>query len=109
MADCFASFGYLGCLKYVVIGFIMGRWYRRAFRGDLAAQLAYSTLMSAALHTVSHGTVWFVNEYIHMAIFSYPVLHWARKPAQLGGVPPGRRRPNHYGVEPATGVAVDFR
>ena len=109
MADCFTSFGYFGCLKYVVIGFVMGRWYRRAFRGDLAAQLAYSTLMSAALHTVSHGTVWFVNEYIHMAIFSYPVLHWARKPAQLGGVPPGRRRPNHYGVEPATGVAVDFR
>jgi hypothetical protein len=82
MADCFTSFGYFGCLKYLVIGAAMGRWYRRAFQGDLAAQLAYCSLISAALHTVSHGTTWFVNEYIHMAIFSYPLLYWARKPVR---------------------------
>ncbi|HEY1381121.1 MAG TPA: hypothetical protein VGF55_30255, partial [Gemmataceae bacterium] len=44
MADCFTSFGYFGGLKYLLIGYVMGRWYRRAFQGDLAAQLTYSTL-----------------------------------------------------------------
>jgi hypothetical protein len=81
MADCFTSFGYFGCLKYLLIGAVMGRWFRRAFQGDLASQLAYSTLISAALHTVSHSTTWLLNDYIHMAVFSYPLLYWARKSA----------------------------
>jgi hypothetical protein len=83
MADCFTSFWYFGCLKYLLIGFVMGRWFRRAFLGDLAAQLAYSTLITGALHTISHGTPWLLNDFIHMAIFSYPLLYWARKPAAV--------------------------
>jgi hypothetical protein len=70
----------------------MGRWYRRAFQGDLASQLAYSTLISAALHTVSHSTTWILNEYIHMAVFSYPLLYWARKPAVAAARPAAPRR-----------------
>ena len=101
MADCFTSFGFFGCVKYVLIGFVMGRWDRRSFQGDLASQFAYSTLMSAALHTVSHGTPWLLNEYIHMAIFSYPVLYWARKPAACRVAAPGRGGP----AEPSFGMA----
>jgi hypothetical protein len=95
MADCFSSFGYFGCLKYLLIGFVMGRWYRRAFDGDLAAQLAYSTLITGALHTISHGTSWLLNEFIHLAIFSYPLLYWARKPAVVSAV--RRLRPRPFG------------
>jgi hypothetical protein len=102
MADCFTTAGYFGCLKYFLIGTIMGRWSRRAFQGDLAAQLACSTLMSAALHTLSHGTVWLVNEYVHMAVFSYPLLYWARKPVALVHARFARRRP----VGPPAGVAA---
>jgi hypothetical protein len=109
MADCFTSFGYFGCLKYLVIGAVMGRWFRRAFAGDLAAQLAYSTLVSAALHTVSHGTAWLLNDYIHMAVFSYPLLFWARKPASRA-VPKARgRRPEVISVEPPRGFAPGVR
>jgi hypothetical protein len=108
MADCFTSFGFFGWIKYVLIGFVMGRWYRRAVQGDLAARLAYSTLMSAALHTISHGTYWLLNEYIHMAIFSYPVLYWARKPARLIGARIARRS-GFSGIEPTMGVAPGLR
>jgi hypothetical protein len=104
MADCFSSFGFFGCLKYTLIGFVMGRWYRRAFAGDLQARLAYSTLMSGALHTVSHGTSWLLNEYIHMAIFSYPLLYWASKPAAVVNAA-RRQRPGWTRTEPVRGVA----
>jgi hypothetical protein len=106
MADCFTSFWYFGCAKYLVIGFVMGRWYRRAFQGDLAAQLSYASLMSAALHTISHGTTWLMNEYIHLAIFSYPMLYWARKPAQRAAGLLARRR--RAASEPA-GLASNVR
>jgi hypothetical protein len=108
MSDCFTSFGFFGCLKYVAIGFVMGRWYRRAFAGDLAARLAFSTLMSAALHTISHGTYWLLNEYIHMAIFSYPVLYWAQKSARPFGMS-GARHSGQHGAEPLKGLAPGLR
>ncbi len=108
MADCFTSFGFFGCLKYLVIGFVMGRWYRRAFRGDLASQLAFSTMMSAALHTISHGTAWLLNEYLHLALFSYPVLYWARKPARMISSR-GAGRVGRSTVEPTMGIAPGLR
>jgi hypothetical protein len=104
MADCFSSFGFFGCVKYLVIGFVMGRWARRSFQGHLPSQLAYSTLMSSALHTVSHGTPWLINDYIHMAIFSYPVLYWARKPAAAIAAR-AARRPRAGPAEPSFGIA----
>jgi hypothetical protein len=109
MAESFDSFGYLGCVNYLLMGFVMGRWYRRAFQGDLAAQLAYSTLITAALHTISHGTTWLLKEYIHMAIFSYPVLYFARKPARLAAGRAPRPRPQSSGAEPPWGVAPAMR
>lgn len=78
MSDAFTSFWYLGCLKFYVIGYVMGRWFNRALRGDLRSQLAYMALMSSALHTISHGTFWLFNQYLHMVIFAYPALYWAR-------------------------------
>jgi oligosaccharide repeat unit polymerase len=108
MADCFTSFGFFGCVKFALIGYFMGRWYRRAFQGDLSSQLAYSALMSDALHTISHGTYWLLNGYIHLAIFSYPVLYWARKPAR-DIIAMRWRRPALRGVEPVHGVAPGLR
>ncbi|MFL6546685.1 MAG: hypothetical protein ACJ8LM_16105, partial [Candidatus Udaeobacter sp.] len=80
MADAFRSFWYFGCLKYYIIGYVMGRWWNRANRGDLRSQLAYMSLMGAALHTITHGTWWLMNAYIHMVIFAYPCMYWARQP-----------------------------
>jgi len=78
MSDAFMSFWYLGALKFYLIGYVMGRWMNRANRGDLKSQLAYMALMSPALHTITHGTYWLLNHYIHMVIFAYPALYWAR-------------------------------
>jgi oligosaccharide repeat unit polymerase len=109
IADCFSSFGYFGCLKYVVIGFVMGRWYRKAFAGDLPAQLAYSTLISTSLLTISHGTSVLLNDYIHMAVFSYPLLYWARKPARLIARSPVRRWLPPGGAVSHVGSALGLR
>lgn len=78
MADAYQSYWYFGCLKYYIIGYVMGRWWNRANRGDLWSQLAYMSLMSAALHTITHGTYWLLNSYIHMMIFAWPCLYWSR-------------------------------
>jgi hypothetical protein len=64
--------------------------------------------MSAALHTISHGTYWLLNEYIHMALFSYPVLYWARKPEALRGRPSAART-SLNGAQPVVSVAPGLR
>lgn len=78
ISDAFCSFWYFGCVKFFIIGYVMGRWYNRGTRGDLRSQLAYMTLMGSALHCITHGTYWLMNMYIHMVIFAYPMLRWAR-------------------------------
>lgn len=82
LADAFCSFWYFGCIKFYIIGYVMGRWWNRGNRGDLRSQLAYMSLMGVALHTISHGTFWLLNGYLHMVIFAYPCLWWARLPAR---------------------------
>jgi oligosaccharide repeat unit polymerase len=109
MADCFTTLGFFGCFKYVIMGFFMGRWFRRAFQGDLASRLAYSTLITAALHTISHGTYWVVNEYIHFALFSYPVLYWARKPAAAIDAGRKKRLTGWGAAEPSRDLAAGLR
>jgi hypothetical protein len=84
MADCFKSFGYLGFIKFVLIGYVMGRWFFRGINGNLFGQIAYTSLMGSALHTISHGTHWFANMWLHMALFLYPLLYWAMKPIPQG-------------------------
>ncbi|MBX7102698.1 MAG: hypothetical protein K1X57_01360 [Gemmataceae bacterium] len=80
MCDAFRSFWYFGCIKFFVIAYVMGRWWYRANKGDLWSQLAYTSLMVSALHTVSHGTHWILNSYLHMFIFSYFPMYWCRVP-----------------------------
>jgi hypothetical protein len=90
MSDAFRSFWYFGCLKYYLIGYVMGRWWNRGNRGDLRSQLAYVSLMGTALHTITHGTWWLLNGYLHMVIFAYPCLYWSRH--HLIGKEPTRPR-----------------
>lgn len=80
MCDAFRSFWYFGWIKFYVIGYMMGRWWNRANRGDVWSQLAYMALMSSALHSISHGTHWILNNWVHMFIFSYFPLRWAQLP-----------------------------
>ena len=83
LADAFESFWWLGCLKFGLIGYVMGRWYNRAARGDFWSQLAYMAMMSPALHTITHHTTWLLISYMQMLIFAWPGLAWARLPQAI--------------------------
>ncbi|QBG45956.1 hypothetical protein EGM51_00460 [Verrucomicrobia bacterium S94] len=81
--DAFASFGWLGFIKFYAIGYLMGVLYRHAMQGLFLGQLLYVYVLSQAMHAISHGT--------HMILFSiwvyffalgYPVLRWARAEAE---------------------------
>lgn len=105
MSDAFASFWYFGCIKFFIIGYVMGRWYNRAMKGDIRSQLAYMTLMGSALHTVSHGTSWLLNNYIHMVIFSYPLLWWSWNPKPRKAPPKSHTRPDGLPIDLAARIA----
>ena len=77
MVDCFASFWYLGCLKFFVIAYIMSRLYRRATDGKLIAQSVYLFMMAYALHAITHSTTWFVSPWVHILIFWIPLMFYA--------------------------------
>ncbi len=78
MVDSFGSFWYLGALKFAIIGVIIRKVWNGARAGSLGAQLLYMLLITKTLHTITHNTQWFVSPWVHMAIFLFPLLLWAR-------------------------------
>jgi hypothetical protein len=80
-SDAYASFWYLGCLKFFLIAFCMQKlwWYARG--GSLMAQLCYMLLPIQALEAITHSTQNFVSPWVHIAIFLLPALYIARKRA----------------------------
>lgn len=84
-ADAFASFGWLGFLKYVLIGWLMGGLYRYAMRGAFLGQLLYVYSLGTAMHAISHGThAILVSLWIYFFCLGYPILYFAKlKPAPM--------------------------
>ena len=78
MVDCYASFWYLGCLKFLVIAYIMQRFYQRAINGGIMAQVIYLHLMGVTLETITHHTHWFVRPWVHIACFWIPAMLYCR-------------------------------
>jgi hypothetical protein len=93
IADAFRSFGYLGCLKFLGIGYLMGWLYRSAMRGHWRNQVLVMILTTPAVHTMTHHTQWIVSPWVHMALFLFPALGYATKVVRTGrpvyGVPRG--------------------
>ncbi|OHB76964.1 MAG: hypothetical protein A2Z25_02665 [Planctomycetes bacterium RBG_16_55_9] len=79
MVDCYASFWYLGCLKFFIIAYIMRRLYRRAIDANIIAQSLYLFMMTGALHAITHSTHWFVSPWIQMLVFWIPVMFYTFK------------------------------
>jgi len=82
MADAFGSFWYLGAFKFFLIALLMKRCYRSAMLGFIPAQLFYMLLMSSSLLSFTHHTQVIVSAWVHMVIFLFPVLLWARRPVR---------------------------
>lgn len=77
LADAFASFWYLGFIKYVLIAYLMSRIYAAAMSGNAAMQILYMLSASAAMHTITHFTQWILSAWIHIALFMLPVAVFA--------------------------------
>jgi len=78
LVDSFRSFWYLGCLKFLLIGFVMSKLYSGAVTGNTTAQLYYMLIIVPSLHSITHHTQWFVSPWVHMGIFLLPGLIFAR-------------------------------
>ncbi len=77
--DAFASFSWLGFLKFLLVGGIMGTLYRYAMQGRLLGQLLYVYMLGPAMHAITHGTHRvLVSEWIYFFLLCFPVLWWAK-------------------------------
>lgn len=81
MADAFASFWFLGCIKFFLISFILGRLYCNAMQGHLVSQVLYIASIVPAMLAITHHTQWFISNWLQILIFLLPGLALARVPA----------------------------
>ncbi len=78
VTDAFQSFWFFGAVKFVLIGFIMSRWWRAANAGNRVAQMVLMLSVSASLHAITHTTNHFFLVFVEIAAFGLPVLVYAR-------------------------------
>ncbi len=77
--DAFGSFGWLGFIKFLWIGGIMGGLYRHAMVGSFLGQLLYVYLLNIAMHSITHAThTILVASWVYFFALGYPVIRWAR-------------------------------
>lgn len=84
IVDAFGSFWYMGWVKFFLIGLILKKIWSAAQNQSFAAQLLYMLLIVKSLHVVTHHTHWFFSPWVHMTVFLFPFLLWARRRQFLG-------------------------
>jgi hypothetical protein len=77
LTDSFLSFGYFGCIKFFVIGYIMSKLYLAAKAGSVSSQLVLILVTPAALHAITHSTHWFFLAFVQVAVFAIPAMFFA--------------------------------
>ena len=78
MMDAFASFSYLGCLKFALVAALLGAIYSCAMNGNTMMQLLYMLSVMPAMLVVTHFTNEIVLAWAHISIFMIPGLLYAR-------------------------------
>jgi hypothetical protein len=78
LSDSFQSFWYFGAFKFWLIGLIMSRWYLAAVRGSFVAQIVLMFVISPSFLAITHNTLGFFPQFVYLAVFSVPVLLFAR-------------------------------
>jgi hypothetical protein len=77
--DPFASFGWFGFVKFLIIGWLMGVLYRHAMQGAFLGQLLYIYMLGTAMHVISHGTHRILfSAWVYFFMMGFSVLFWAR-------------------------------
>lgn len=80
--DAFGSFGWVGVVKFLLVGSIMGGLYRHAMQGAFLGQLLYVYFLAKGMQCVSHGTDGFlVRGWIYFFTLGFPFLLWAKRRA----------------------------
>jgi hypothetical protein len=83
--DAFESFGWLGFVKFSLIGWIMGTLYRHGMAGHFLGQLLYIYLLADAMQAISHGTnAILVSKWVYFFALGYPIFYFARRKAEEG-------------------------
>lgn len=77
--DAFQSFGWLGFVKFWLVGWMMGVLYRYGAQGYFMGQLLYVFMLNPAMHAVTHHTnLILVANWVYFFVLAYPLLYWAR-------------------------------
>ncbi|MDD2540719.1 MAG: hypothetical protein PHH28_06705 [Desulfuromonadaceae bacterium] len=89
--DSFYSFFWLGWIKFLLIGWLMGWLYRYAMCRSFLAQLLYCYMLTKAMHAISHTTNdVLIRMWVYFFLLGFPMLYWA-KSKPLNSLRPGRR------------------
>jgi hypothetical protein len=78
LSDAFASFSYLGALKFFLLAFWMRRLYDAAESGSTLCQIVYPLMLAPAMLAITHHTQWPLSTLLHMTLFLLPLLLLAR-------------------------------
>jgi uncharacterized membrane protein YsdA (DUF1294 family) len=78
LTDAFASFAYLGALKFFLLAYLMRRLYDAAMADSTICQIVYALSLAPAMHAITHHTQWPFSAWIHMLVFLVPALLMAR-------------------------------
>ena len=77
--DAFASFGWFGFIKFLVIGLMMGVLYRHAMNGFFLGQLLYVYTLATSMHAITHAThSILVSIWVYFFGLGYPALLYAK-------------------------------
>ena len=78
-ADSYGSFAWMGWIKFLLIGLMMGALYRYADNGRFQAQMLYIFVLGTAMHAISHGTNRILSSiWVYFFMLGWPALYFAR-------------------------------
>jgi hypothetical protein len=109
MTDAFVSFWYFGAVKFLLVGYILGRIYRTAMAGWAVAQLLYIFSLAPAMLAITHNVHPLFWSWEHMALFLLPFLAVARAAGEPGSNPSPLGKPLEQTRFPSLALAPSAR
>ena len=77
-SDAFASFGWLGFIKFILCGYIMGCLYKYCSKGYILPMILYIYLLNYAMHAVTHGTnEILIRQWVYFIFLVFPFLYFS--------------------------------
>lgn len=71
--DAFSSFGILGWIKFLILGYLMGNFWRKR-NTSVNYMLLYVCLFSPVMEIISHSSNYPISRIIFYCVFAYPFI-----------------------------------